>query len=476
MDDSSYYTQSEVSESVTGTESVTESVTESANDDETESPRKETDGNEEETKDEHPEEEEQPKISADEARQKVLDMLHDGTIVFPDDFSNDELLAFLENIDFPTEISDESIEQYHGECVAQIREELCPLPEKPDEEDEESIVKLTPQFIADRLSNLEEVEGEHLTFALTSFAVQGAEIYDISALATYEALTYIKLKQNIISDASALNGLPRLKELYLSENKLISFSEISLPSLEILDLSQNQFRTLGKLSLPKLKKLILSQNRICYVAPSAYSETPELKELVLTENKIKAFKPNTFKNLGQLESLTLDQNQFTEINETTFEGLSGLKKLIFNENNIESIKGINVLTSLETLELKSTAIMELEELKQLIDLKSLKSINFDGSPVDGNENFKSDIILMLPWLETFDDEGISFSDRQEALQLDEERKAEAERARLEAEQEAAERAAAENEENTNNEEEDKSDSKTDGTGESYSTYYDSDTK
>ena len=104
----------------------------------------------------------------------------------------------------------------------------------------------------------------------------------------------------------------------------------------------------------------------------------------------------------------------------------------------------------------------MDDLKPLIDLKCLKSVNLDGAPVEGVDTFKSDMILMLPWLETIDDESISFSDRQEAIALDEERKAEAERIRLEEEQAAKERAAAEEEEEAAAHEEDQHEEDEDG--------------
>lgn len=468
MEDSGYYSTEGQSETGPG------SAAESARDD----IQKEGDENEEEAKAENQEEEEvEIKMTAEEARKKAYEMLHDGSIEFPEDFTDEELHALLESVEFPEEISNETLQQYHNDCVALIKEELVPDPEKPDEEDEESVVKLTPEFIADRLSDLQPVEGEHLTFALTSFAVQEAEIYDIKALSEYQALTYIKLKTNIISDASPLNGLPRLRELYLNENKLVSFTNISLPSLEVLDLSSNQLRTVGHLFLPKLKKLNLAQNKICYIAPSAFSELVDLTQLTLTENKLKTFKPDVFKSLSKLETLLLDQNQITDITEGLFDGLAALKKLVLNENGVENITGISSLVTLENLEMQQSQLEEIEKIKPFIDLKALKSLNLDGSPVDGVENFRSEIILMLPWLETLDEENISFAERQEALQLDEERKAEAERERQEAEREAAERAAeqAENEEENRNEAEDQQqqDENNENTDASYSTYYES---
>jgi hypothetical protein len=416
--------------------------------------------------DKHHEEEEQ-KVSSEEGRRQELERLQDGTIIFPDGFTTDDLVALLSHIEVPAVFTAEAADNYHQECMNVLREEIVPEPEKPEDDDEEA-VKLTEAFIADRLSDLQPVEGEHLAFAFTSFAVQEASICEVSALAAFQALLFIRLKTNLIYDATGLSGLPRLRELYLSENKLTSFSGISLPALEVLDLSQNLFRAIGPLQLPKLRKLILSQNQIGFISPNAFTLLTSLVELNFNENKIKAFKPGTFAALGKLEILKLDQNRLTAVDEAAFAGLTGLKNLSISEGPLEAIPGLSVLTALEVLELKQTSLDALKGLNPLIDLKALKAVNFDGSPVDGLEAFKSDMILMLPWLETIDDEPISFSDRQEAIALDEERKAEAERLRREAEQEASEKEGSAAEEKEPEVPED--DAKSEDATESYATY------
>jgi hypothetical protein len=390
----------------------------------------------------HPEEEEQEKkLSSEEGKQAVIDRLQDGTIAFPDGFTTDDLKALISAIDVPSEFNPEAIESYHQDCANIIKEELVGEPEKP-EDDDEDVVRLTPAFIAERLSDLQPVEGEHLSFAFTCFAVQEANIYDIAALSDFQALLFVRMKTNIISDASGLSGLPRLRELYLPENKLVTFSDISLPALEILDLSQNQLRSLGRLQLPKLKKLILFQNPITFVSPNAFAETLQLEEINFNENKLKQFKPDTFKPLAQLKTLKMDQNRFVTLSEGMFDGLTSITALSLAENQIEAIPALCALATIETLDLRQTALTNLEDLKPLIDVKGLKTFLVDGSSVCTIEAFKSEMILLLPWLEVLDEETISFADRQEAITLDEERKAEAERQRKEAEEAAAEREAA----------------------------------
>ena len=413
----------------------------------------ETQAHEEEQ--EHQEEEQEKLLTQEEGRQKVIEMLKTD-VTFPVGFEDSDILAFIENIDCPEEFNEEAIETYHQECLTLIKEDLCPTPESPEEEDEEA-TKLTPEFIAERLSDLQGLEGQHLTFAFTSFGVQEAQIYDIKALSEFQALLFISLKKNIISDVSPLSGLPTLRELYLNENKIVSFTGITLPALEVLDLRENQMKTLGQLSLPKLKKLNLSQNQICFISPQAFVETTELEELILSENKLKAFKPGTFKSTGKLATLRLDQNAIVNIEDGFFDGLTGLKKLEMGENPVESITGLSALSALEDLDMHQSALEQIEDLKPMIDLKALKTVNLDGAPVEGVDTFKLDMILMLPWLETIDEESISFSDRQEAIALDEERKAEAEaeaeRIRLEEEEAARQRAAAEEVETAPEEEE-----------------------
>ena len=55
---------------------------------------------------------------------------------------------------------------HYNEIVNILKTEIIPDPEMPDPEDEESL-KLTPEFIADRLSDLQPIEEGSLSFAFT---------------------------------------------------------------------------------------------------------------------------------------------------------------------------------------------------------------------------------------------------------------------------------------------------------------------
>jgi hypothetical protein len=116
-----------------------------------------------------------------------------------------------------------------------------------------------------------------------------------------------------------------------------------------------------------------------------------------------------------------------------FTGLTDLRNLSLAENGIDNLQGLSILSTLENLDLKQTSLEKLKQLRPLVDFKALRTISFDGSPVATVDAFKSDMILLLPWLETIVEEAISFGERQDEIALDEERKAGAERQRKEAE-------------------------------------------
>lgn len=382
-------------------------------------------------------------LEGEMGHQKAIDFVM-MKIHFPDDYSREELNYLLEGVDKPEQFSKDQYVQYVTSIITTVKQELVPDPELPDPEDED-VLKLTPDFIAQRLSDLQPIEEGSLSFAFTSFSVAEAEIVDIAALANFKSLFYISLKTNSISSAASLSGLDKLKELYLTENKLVNFDGVNLPALEVLDLSQNKFCALNRFNTPNLKKLNLSQNAIKYISPRAFEQLSKLEELDLSQNKLKDFKIGTFAYLASLKVLKLDQNAITELPSVLFAGMDNLENLNLGENQIEKFPALEDLPALKILDVHSTAIQTLDDLKVLTGLKNMNTIVFDGTPVTSADNFKSDIILMMPWLEKIDEEPITFADRQDALNLDKERKEaeeQARREREEAEKEAAAAAAA----------------------------------
>jgi hypothetical protein len=104
------------------------------------------DATEESAAEKHGEEEEERRASAQEGRQQVIERLHDGSIVFPDGFTTEDLIGLLERIELPPEFTREALESYEAECRSAAKEEIAPDPERP--EDDEDAVTLTAEFIA----------------------------------------------------------------------------------------------------------------------------------------------------------------------------------------------------------------------------------------------------------------------------------------------------------------------------------------
>lgn len=397
-------------------------------------------------------------LDGKDGREKIMEIIFNENR-FPEGFSKDDVNAMIESIEIPESYTKDSFIAQFNDILTLLKTELIPDIEKPDPEDEE-LLRLNKEFIAERLSDLQQIKGGGLTFALTSFNVVEADIADISELSDFHSLFQISLRANSISDASPLNGLKSLKELNISENKLVTFENIELTELINLDLSQNKFCNIGSaLLLPKLKILNLSQNSIMYISPSAFSRLTELEQLDLSQNKLSKFRNGVFENLSNLKNLDISQNQFTIIEKGSLNGLEKLEQINVGENPIEDIIGFESLTSVKIVDMHGSAIGSIDNIKVCTELKCMQTIILEGSPIQSLDTFKSDIILLLPWLEKIDEDEITFQDRQDALELDKERK-EAERLereeaeRLEREEaERREREAAEAEEAENQEEE-----------------------
>ncbi|XP_053549434.1 podocan [Bombina bombina] len=128
-------------------------------------------------------------------------------------------------------------------------------------------------------------------------------------------LEILKLKENDISSIpqDTLSGMSKLKELYLSNNKL-KFNSIytgawaELSSLQLLDLSANQLSYVPS-DLPEtLEYLYLQSNRIFTVTDGAFESTPNIKRIFLRFNLFTAgsVKESAFIGLDKLQVLDIE--------------------------------------------------------------------------------------------------------------------------------------------------------------------------
>ncbi|XP_013932019.1 PREDICTED: phospholipase A2 inhibitor-like [Thamnophis sirtalis] len=134
-------------------------------------------------------------------------------------------------------------------------------------------------------------------------------------------------------DAEALQGLPELQELYLTNNQLKT-----LPG--------GLFR-----NLPHLHYLNLSRNLLEDLPPALFANAGNLTYLALGGNQLAELRRSWFDTLGDLKTLHLEHNQLKEIPDSCFQKLTLLTFLDLSSNLLrclspEMFRGLTFLTAL----------------------------------------------------------------------------------------------------------------------------------
>lgn len=197
-------------------------------------------------------------------------------------------------------------------------------------------------------------------------------------------VTELDLADNDIQFVSedAFKGLPCLKTLTLSQNKLSSVPSAiwNLPGLYKLDLKMNRINTLrcqDFTNQTELRILYLQNNFLSNLTDCVFQDLVRLKLLKLQSNKIVKLN-NAFKqHLTNLRVLYLNNNHLTVIGKEEFKGLHSLQNLSLQENHLgnlneESFSGLTNLThmlimnnNIQKKDLDSGAFNALVNLKLL---------------------------------------------------------------------------------------------------------------
>eukprot|EP00009_Paramoeba_aestuarina_P009841 CAMPEP_0201536932 /NCGR_PEP_ID=MMETSP0161_2-20130828/63352_1 /ASSEMBLY_ACC=CAM_ASM_000251 /TAXON_ID=180227 /ORGANISM="Neoparamoeba aestuarina, Strain SoJaBio B1-5/56/2" /LENGTH=354 /DNA_ID=CAMNT_0047942947 /DNA_START=187 /DNA_END=1251 /DNA_ORIENTATION=+ len=194
----------------------------------------------------------------------------------------------------------------------------------------------------------------------------------LEGLDEYTQLRRLDLRANQIEKIENLDKLEILEELDLYENHFTQIEGLNLPNLKYLDLSFNQIRSLGEepfAKLPKLRELYLVQNKIKEIgAGSLDCLAGTLVTLEMGANRLK--KIENLEKLINLRHLWLGKNKISEIE--NLNALTNLRVLSFQRNRITKIsEGLKHLTKLEELYLSENGIEEVENLSELKNLKIL---------------------------------------------------------------------------------------------------------
>jgi hypothetical protein len=331
-----------------------------------------------------------------------------------------DLLFLVESVGTEGDFIEETFINFFVECLGIVKHEFI----GSEEDEAEEPFALTPEFIADRLSDLQPLEGAEFTFNFTSFLVQNAEITSAEAIMGFDALLTVSLKSNLISDLSPFSKLRHLKRLDLTENRVRSIGGFRFQSLETLTLQRNQIVALDQFEAPKLQKLDLSGNRIFFIGPFTFLRTPSLETLILSTNNLRVLREQCFAGLSNLKSLKLSENQLPAVFLGISKDLTSLSDLDIGDNPLQSLAGLNRLTALEVLDVHKTGVEQPMDFSPLIDHCPLKYLYIYETPLADMENVKLELIHILPLLEEIDEQAVTFSDRQESDQLFADRAAE----------------------------------------------------
>jgi hypothetical protein len=337
-----------------------------------------------------------------------------------------DLLFMIDSTSAEGDFIEETFIKFFVECVGIIGREF-----RGSEEDEEpEKFPLTNDFVADRLSDLQPVEGAEFTFNFTSFVVTDAEITSAEAIIGFDALLTILLKRNFITDLSPFAQLPRLKHLDLTENKVRIIPPITFPSLETLILEKNQLSTIDCVNCPALRTFKGAGNHIFFIAPNAFRRCPNLETLNLAGNGIRNFRELCFEGLKRLKVLKLQENPFQSITPAMTRDFAALTDLDISETQVSKLFGLDRAPNIEVLDVHKTALEQPLDFSGLAPQPKVKYLYIFETPLAEYENVKLELIHIMPMLEEIDEQQVTFGDRQESAQLFEER-AEAERRMIE---------------------------------------------
>ena len=230
-------------------------------------------------------------------------------------------------------------------------------------------------------------------YALDHLSLRNNKLTDISALSTLGGLDELDLSGNQIRNVDALTEIRGLRSLNLTGNPITDCSSLSvLTNLSVLNLtgtevSEDSFAVLAE-ALPQCairvttddKEEILYGNRRFHADATelhlneiglreieALEEFTEVRILDLSNNEIGDLRP--LMRLSKLESLNLAGNEVSDLRPLM--GLPNLTKLDVSNNLVVETASLGAMTTLEELNLSGNRLNTfsgLEKLKRLINL------------------------------------------------------------------------------------------------------------
>ena len=198
------------------------------------------------------------------------------------------------------------------------------------------------------------------------------------SIITFTNLKILSLVNCQITNLKFLNSAPlsNLQEINLKNNKISYFVNLNLLQLVIFDLSYNNLsknmlwennkKKIINVNLPKLKKLFLSNNKIEDISILCQFNLESLKELKLNNNDIENIDVLSIVSCGKLKRLNLSNNKI---------------------NNLNILTEISFCNNIEDINLMNNEINNLNVLRNVI-LPRLKNLNLLNNDITDFSVFK----------------------------------------------------------------------------------------
>lgn len=113
---------------------------------------------------------------------------------------------------------------------------------------------------------------------------------------------------------------------------------------------------------------------------------------------------------------------------TDLDALTRLERLHLNQNAVTSLVPFAALRSLCELHLGGNGVEKLEQVRELRALPKLRVLDLSENPVTESDNYRQEVLILLPRLVKLDGEKVTREELEEARDVEKERLAEAAKA------------------------------------------------
>lgn len=194
---------------------------------------------------------------------------------------------------------------------------------------------------------------------------------------------------NIVSLETALDHLPNILEIDLSQNNISSLGDLGLGSLLqllSLHLEENRIQQLpdgGLVALPNLQELYINHNLIASIWPAAFRGLTRLTRLHLNSNRLTSIDSHWFLHLPKLEILMLGENPILQLSNRNFRPLTNLRSLVLAQMNLTQVPD-DALVGLQNLESISFFDNLLSRVPSaaLSQVHNLKFLDLNKNPIE----------------------------------------------------------------------------------------------